>query len=385
MAQPRDVALVLSGGGINGVLLELGCLQRLRESELWPRVGWIFGTSAGALSGTMAALDRLDELERFMLALRPEETFRPNRLWRLPLLGLHDYALPRTVAERIADPVDLARDLAQSPIEVVVLVTDLTQTREDDGVGWEVPYSSRTAPPERMAEAVMASAAVSALVLPLRVGDTIATDGSWVRNFPLGYAYDHPEVELIVAFRYLAQYPELGADGLALLRRKLERFGRVPPVRAFITELREAEERAARGEPAHLAEMIARLARVAIMRNTALEERVAGETDRSIGELAALREDLRELVAEHVSDPRERKQLLGAVEERFSGADFPFRHDRAVPRITVRGTAGPHALETGLRTQRPWTEDAKRALIRRGYDLADEELRAAGYGEFRPI
>ena len=40
-----------SGGGINGVLLELGFLQRLRESPLWSRIGWIYGTSAGALTG----------------------------------------------------------------------------------------------------------------------------------------------------------------------------------------------------------------------------------------------------------------------------------------------------------------------------------------------
>ena len=57
----RDVAVVLSGGAVNGVLMELGFLKRLRESDLWPRIGWIYGTSSGALSGTMAALDRLDE------------------------------------------------------------------------------------------------------------------------------------------------------------------------------------------------------------------------------------------------------------------------------------------------------------------------------------
>ena len=49
MSVRRDVAVVLSGGSMNGVLMELGFLRRLRESELWPRVGWIFGTSAGAL------------------------------------------------------------------------------------------------------------------------------------------------------------------------------------------------------------------------------------------------------------------------------------------------------------------------------------------------
>ena len=55
----KDVAIVLSGGGVNGVLLELGFLKRLRRSSLWPRIACVYGTSAGALAGTMAALDRL--------------------------------------------------------------------------------------------------------------------------------------------------------------------------------------------------------------------------------------------------------------------------------------------------------------------------------------
>ena len=32
-------------------------------SVLWPRVATIFGTSSGALSGSLAALDRLDDLD----------------------------------------------------------------------------------------------------------------------------------------------------------------------------------------------------------------------------------------------------------------------------------------------------------------------------------
>src|SRR3954451_88298 len=111
----RDVAVVLSGGAVNGVLMELGFLKRLRESSLWPRVGWIYGTSAGALSGTMAALDRLDELEDFMLRLQPEDTFRPHSLWRLPLLGSHDYRLPETVAERIGGVAQAAPGRGPAP------------------------------------------------------------------------------------------------------------------------------------------------------------------------------------------------------------------------------------------------------------------------------
>jgi predicted acylesterase/phospholipase RssA len=89
---------------MNGLLLEFGFLERLRESPLWSRIGWFFGTSAGALNGAMAVLDRLPELEEFLLRLKPEETFRPNRLWRLPLLGTHDYVLPRTIGERLPRP-----------------------------------------------------------------------------------------------------------------------------------------------------------------------------------------------------------------------------------------------------------------------------------------
>jgi predicted acylesterase/phospholipase RssA len=370
----RDVAVVLSGGAVNGVLMELGFLKRLRESPLWPRVGWIFGTSAGALCGTMAALERLDDLEQFMLELQPEETFRPHRLWRLPLLGTHDYRLPETVAERLGDVLELAREVASGPIELVVTATDVSLREHGaDQHAYELVYSSKRASPELMSEAVLASAAVSGLVLPLRIGELVATDGAWVRNYPLGLAYDEPGVELIVAFRYLPLYPEPSADWLVRLRRRLERFRRVPPVAALVSDLREAEERHERGEPAHWGDMLVRLMRVAVQQNTVVEERVAREKDESIAELSALRDDLLDLARDHGDD-----EFARSVDARLAAARFPFRHDRIVPRITVTGTAAGVSLETGARHPRPWTVEAKRRLIERGYDLLDEQLREHG-------
>jgi predicted acylesterase/phospholipase RssA len=375
MNQRRDVAIVLSGGGMNGVLMEFGFLKRVRQSEHWPRVGWIFGTSAGALAGCLAAVDRFDDLERFLLELRPEETFRPHRLWQLPLVGLHDYALPRTIEERLGDRVELARELARAPIELVVVATDVTDDSDEEGVNSrELVWSARTTPPEEFAEALLASAAISALVLPVPVGDRIATDGGWVRNFPLAHAYDHPDVELILGFRYLPRYPRLGPGGLVDLRRRLERLRRVAPVRGFIAELKRAEERAERGEPAHLVDMIVRLMRVSILRNNALEERFADEKDESIRELESLRRDVLALVDRHVRGSSRRERLAEALDDRFAQARFPFRHDRLVPRITVHASVGEVSLEPGFRNQKPWTEDAKRALIDRGYRLADREL-----------
>ncbi len=369
----RDVAVVLSGGAVNGVLMELGFLKRLRESDLWPRVGWIYGTSSGAVAGTMAALDMLDDLEDFMLRLQPEETFRPHSLWRLPLLGSHDYRLPETIAERLGDLVPLARRLAQAPIEVTVFATDVSNDAHGEGARmYELAYSSRTTPPETMAQAILASAAVSALVLPRPVGDRIATDGAWVRNFPLGPAYGQPGVELIVSFRYLPNYPHFGAEGLARFRRRLERFPKIPPVKALAAELREAEERVERGEPAHWADMIVRLMRVAIQQNTVLEERMAQDKDEALVALEQLRQDVQDIVRREGG--RRGDRVARAIDEHFASAKFPFLGDRLIPRIAVQSSAGEVSLETGLRNPKPWSEEEKRLLIARGYGLLDEVL-----------
>jgi predicted acylesterase/phospholipase RssA len=379
MEPQRDIALVLSGGGMNGMLLETGFLRRLRrEDGFWSRVGWIYGTSAGALSGAMATADRLDELVDFLLELRPDETFRPHALWQTPFSGLHDYRLPDTVAERVAPLDRLAVHLAASPIELVVCVTDVGNLDgEPDEHAFERTFSSRRTPPDLMGRAVLASAAISALVLPMRVGDTVATDGGWVRNFPLGHAYDNTGVAEIVGFRYLARYPRSTGENLARLRRRLARFRSVAPVRALIEEVEAAEERRQRGEPAHLPDMLVRLSRVAISRNTALEVRFAAERDASVRELTALREDVVR-IARAGTVPWRRRRVAAAVEERFAAAQFPFRHDRVLPTVVVHGDAGPDALEPSFRAGLEWPLEQRLALLERGAAYADGVLRDRG-------
>ncbi len=376
MGDERNIALVLSGGGINGTLLETGFLQGLREhDDLWRRVGWIFGTSAGALAGSMATIDRLDDMEEFLLGLRPEESFRPNRLWQTPFTGLHDYALPETIAERLGPPRDLMAALTEAPIELVVSVTDVGESDQiDPEHAYERTFSSRTSEPEVMGNAILASAAISALVLPRHVDGTIGTDGGWVRNFPLGHAYDNPAVSEIVGFRYMARYPRSTGDNLARFRKRLDPFRAVPPVRALIGELAAAEERRERGEPAHLPDMILRLMRVAISRNTALEERFAGEKDESMREFDALRKDIIELVGRQAA-PWRRRAARRAAEERFAASRFPFRHDRLLPCLIIRGEPGEHALDPGFRAGLEWPLEAKRGLLRRGRAYAEQVLR----------
>lgn len=370
----HDVALVLSGGGINGVLLELGFLRRLRESPLWERVGWIYGTSAGALSGTMAALDRLDDLERFVLGLQPTEVFRPRPMWQMPG-GLHDYTLPATIAERIGLAEELGEQLAAAEIELVVFATDVSNhdEEEDETRHFELAFPSHSTPAEIMGRAILASAAVSGLVLPVSIDGAVATDGGWVRNFPLEHAYRNPDVRAIAGFRYVASYRPTDFAFLGRMRERLDRFRAVPPVRALLAEIRLAEERAQRGEPAHYGEMIVRLMRVAIARNTVLEERLASERETSVAEFQRLRAET-VTAALAAALPWRRTRLRTELDLIFASAKFPFRHERHVPTLIVRATPGEDGLDPTFRGDEPWPEERKRALVERGYRLTDEAL-----------
>ena len=121
--------------------------------------------------------------------------------------------------------------------------------------------------------------------------------------------------------------------------------------------------------------MIVRLMRVAIQRNTALEEQLAAEHEAACRELEALRADLVQIAREHAR-PGRRTRAAQAVEERFAPTTLP----RSVPQIVVRGSAGTDSLEHGLRESPQWSEHSKRALIARGWDAADAELRAYDAG-----
>ena len=374
----RDVALVLSGGGINGILLELGFLRRIAETPLWSRVGWIYGTSAGALAGTMAALGRLDDLERFVFELQPQDAFRPRAVWQFPG-GLHDYMLPSTVAERIGSPAELGDALASSEIELVVYATDVSDyPQADEARDFELEYSSRTSEPDVMGRAILASAAISGLVLPITLDGRVATDGGWVRNFPFEHAYRNADVAAIAAFRYVASYPPTSAAYLERTRERLERFRAVPPVRALLAEVRLAQERAARGEPAHYGELIVRLMRVAFARNAVVEERIAHERDTSVDELRRLQEDVTE-TALAAAAPWRRRRLREELDARFAAARFPFRHHRHVPALVVRATAGDVGLDPTFKGDTPWPDDLKRALIDRGYALTEEALAESNF------
>ena len=371
-----DTAVVLSGGSINGIFLQLGFLQALRASALWGRIGWVYGTSAGALSGCAVALDSLDEHEEFLMRLQPEDVFAAHDLWRTPFVGLHRYTLPETVAERFAEPVELARRVQAGPRELTVVTTDVglsAASARGDNL-FERAFSSAEETPETLADAIFASAAISTFVLPLRIGESVYADGGWVRNFPLAYAYDEPRVETIVGCRYRPSPAGFTGRGLHSWHDRMSRLARIKLARSVTAELRDAIDRHDRGEPMHLVDTIARLSHIAVYRNSDLEVELADERDRSLLALDAARARMRAAI-ESSTRGRRRTELLRTLDETFAAADFPFSRSRVVPRLVVDLTT-PDGTRLDI-TRRPgtWSEEAKLALAEHGRKATEEALR----------
>ena len=370
-----DTGLVLSGGSINGIYLQLGFLQAVRESSIWPSSGWVFGTSAGAFSGWSAALDAVDEHERFVMSLQPDDVFAAHDLWRAALVGLHRYTLPETVAGRLGDPVELARQIAAGPRELTVVTVDIGLSAESaEGEDpYERAFNSRRDPPEVFADAVFASGAISTFVLPLRIEESVYADGGWVRNFPLAYAYREPRMQRIVGARYVASAAGLTGSGLHSWHQRMSRLARIKVGRAVTAELKDAIERQERGEPMHLIDTISRLSHIAVFRNSDLELKLADERDRSLQALHDVRIEMRETIVSSCRG-RQRAELLAALDHAFDTADFPFRRSRVVPRLVVDLTT-PEGVRLDITRRRvTWDGEDKLALVRHGKTLTEEAL-----------
>ena len=157
-------------------------------------------------AGSMAALDRLDDLEEFMLqpaaggdlpaALAVAAAARSARTTT---------GCPQTIEERLGD---LDRDRAR-PRRVAGRgrrVRDRRQrgrARQRRRARTSSPTRRARRRPRRWRRRCSPRPPSARSCCRGRSDDRIATDGAWVRNFPLGHAYHQPGVELIVSFRYL--------------------------------------------------------------------------------------------------------------------------------------------------------------------------------------
>ena len=311
-----------------------------------------------------------------MLRLQPEETFRPHSLWRLPLLGSHDYRLPQTI-DRAARRSRPTRARSSPRAGRGGRVRDRRQrgrTRQRRRARTSSPTRRARRHPETMAQAVLASAAVSALVLPRRVDDRIATDGAWVRNFPLGHAYRQAGRR---ADRQLPVPAEVSAAQHRLARAA------APPARALPEDPADsrADHRAARGGGARRARRACALGRhdrATDARHRAAEHdaRRADGARQGRGARGARRAP-RGRRRDRASRRRPaRRRIADAVDERFATARVP------VP----RRPADPAHRRAGERRRDLARDRAAQAaaVARRGEARADRtRLRAARRGARR--
>ncbi|MFO7769402.1 MAG: patatin-like phospholipase family protein [bacterium] len=177
----REAALVLSGGAAYGSA-HLGVLEVLEEKDF--RVAGIAGASVGALVGVLYAFG--EDLGALQETARDLSWPEITSLTRPDMGLLSTTKLMSWVRKRIGEV-----DLADAPIPVAVVATDLTR-------GTPVVFTEGDA-----ALAVAASCAVPGLFKPIRHEGLLLVDGGLVNNLPVRLAREM-DVGPVVASDLLA-------------------------------------------------------------------------------------------------------------------------------------------------------------------------------------
>ena len=328
----------------------------------------------------MAALDRLDDLEEFLLGHPARRRVPAAARLAVPRRPARLHASRRRSPIGSASPAELGAALAAAEIELVVYATDVSDYPEgDEDRDFELEYSSRTTEPETMGRAILASAAISGLVLPIARRRPDRDGRRLGAQLPVRarVSQSRRRRDRRVPVRRRATRRPTAAF-LERTRERLERFRAVPPVRALLAEVRLAQERASRGEPAHYGELIVRLMRVAFARNAVVEERLASERETSVRRAPAPPRGRHRhgrrggaAVAPTTAPRRARRALRGRA---VPVPPRPARPDADRARQRRRA----HSLDPTFRERRArGRTELKRALIERGYALTDEALAAS--------
>jgi len=179
-AQPTT-AFVLSGGAGLGAV-QVGMLRALYERGLAPDL--IVGTSAGALNGAFIAsraqsVETADALAGVWRDLRRGQVFPLNPVTGLRgFLGSHDHLVPPSGLRRLIGRHLEHASLEDLPISLHVVAVDVVS-------GQEVRLSHGP-----LAEAVLASAAIPAVLPPVPWGDRVLMDGGVANNTPISHAVE---------------------------------------------------------------------------------------------------------------------------------------------------------------------------------------------------
>ena len=157
------------GGGINGVLLELGFLKRLsRDAVCGRESGGSTERRPARSQGRWPPSDRLDELEEFLLELQADDAFRPRAVWQFPRRAPRLHAARTTVAasDRVARGARIRARRRRHRARRLRDGRAATTRRATRRATSSSSTPSHSTEPETMGRAILASAAISGLVLP---------------------------------------------------------------------------------------------------------------------------------------------------------------------------------------------------------------------------
>jgi len=189
MSDHRPLAFVLSGGASLGAI-QVGMLRALYERGIAPDL--IVGTSAGALNGAFIAarpqtVRTADELGEVWRGLRRRQVFPANPLTGLlGFIGSRAHLVPDSGLRRLLGRHLEGERLEDMPRPLHVVAVDVI-------TGQELRLSAGPA-----VDAVMASAAIPAVLPPVRWEDRELMDGGVANNTPISHAVELGAGEIYV-------------------------------------------------------------------------------------------------------------------------------------------------------------------------------------------
>ena len=186
----QRISLALGSGGARG-LAHIGVIHRLEEAGF--DIGYIAGTSIGALIGGIYAAGKLDVYEPWA-----------RELTRRDMVKLMDFSFRRGAiikGDRVIDAIcELVGDesIEDLPIGFTAVATDMQEQNE--------VWLSRGS----LFNAIRASTAIPTLISPIRVDGRLLADGGLVNPIPIAPTLNHGGA-LIVAVDLNA--PREGLNG----------------------------------------------------------------------------------------------------------------------------------------------------------------------------
>jgi NTE family protein len=189
MSKPGPTAFVLSGGASLGAI-QVGMLRALYERGIVP--DFIVGTSAGALNGAFIAsrpqsVETADALAGVWRSLRRNQVFPLNPLTGLlGFLGARDHLVPDSGLRRVIRAHVEREYLEELPIPLHVIAVDVI-------TGEELRLSRGP-----IADAVMASASIPAVLPPVDWEGRMLMDGGVANNTPISHAVELDAREIYV-------------------------------------------------------------------------------------------------------------------------------------------------------------------------------------------